>query len=122
MTLGAGSGKNIPATNNADFYFAGAIDEFALYRHTVGALAATQHFQAGRPIDVLTEIHNAQDNRRFATLTHDVGNDRVSTLTDQLGRVWTLDTPKAQDSVRTSTLRGPPGYGDWTYTSDTDSG
>ncbi|WP_330277029.1 DNA/RNA non-specific endonuclease [Lentzea sp. NBC_00516] len=122
LTLGAGNAKNWPATNGGDFHFSGAIDEVALYQNTLGALAVDTHFRAGAPVDQLTEIKLPQDDRKFATLTYDDIFDRVRTLNDRLGRVWTLDTPVLRDSVRTATLRGPAGHGDWTYTFDADNG
>ncbi|MEU5692257.1 LamG-like jellyroll fold domain-containing protein [Actinosynnema sp. NPDC020468] len=122
LTLGGGNGKDWPATNNGDFYFQGAVDEVALYRHPLGALAARQHFAAAKATDELTGLALPQDGRTFATVAYDDVEDRVRTLTDHDGRTWTLDTPAVRDSTRTATLRGPAGYGDWTYTFDVDNG
>ncbi|MFD9737592.1 RHS repeat-associated core domain-containing protein [Umezawaea sp. NPDC059074] len=122
LTLGAGSGKDWPAGNNGDFYFEGSIDEAALYLHTLGALAVRQHYAAARATEELASFALPQDGRKFATLTYDDVNDRVRTLTDHDGRQWSLDPPSVRDSVRTATLRGPAGYGDWTYTFDVDNG
>ncbi|MFC3894924.1 LamG-like jellyroll fold domain-containing protein [Lentzea rhizosphaerae] len=122
LTLGGGSGKDWPAGNNADFYFNGAIDEVAVYQHTLGAHAVSQHYEAAKSADELTEHLLPQDNRKYVTLTYDDVNDRVRTLTDHEGRTWQLDTPARQDAVRTAVLRGPAGYGAWTYTFDADNG
>ncbi|WP_157528277.1 LamG-like jellyroll fold domain-containing protein [Nocardia sp. NRRL S-836] len=122
LTLGAGNAKGWPATNGGDFYFSGAIDEVALYQHTIGSLAAATHFRAGAPAEQLSKIELPQDQRRFAALTYDDVFDRVRTLTDHGGRLWTLDTPVVLDAARTVTMRGPSGYGDWTYTFDVDNG
>ncbi|MFD4669963.1 LamG-like jellyroll fold domain-containing protein [Lentzea sp. NPDC058450] len=122
LTLGAGNTKDWPATNGGDFYFAGAIDEVALYQNTLGSLAAATHFRAGAATEQLTEIKLPQDERRFAAVSYDDIHDRVRTLTDHLGRVWTVETPVLQDSVRTAKVRGPSGYGDWVYTFDADNG
>ncbi|WP_030472319.1 LamG-like jellyroll fold domain-containing protein [Lentzea aerocolonigenes] len=122
LTLGGGSGKDWPAGNNADFYFNGAIDEVAVYQHTLGAHAVSQHFEAAKSADELTEHLLPQDNRKYVTLTYDDVNDRVRSLTDHEGRTWQLDTPARQDAVRTAVLRGPAGYGAWTYTFDADNG
>ncbi|MFJ5986185.1 RHS repeat-associated core domain-containing protein [Lentzea sp. NPDC092896] len=122
LTLGGGSGKDWPASNNADFYFSGSIDEVAVYQHTLGPLAVSQHYAASKASDELTEHLLPQDNRKYVTLTYDDVNDRVRTLTDHEGRVWQMDTPARQDGVRTATLRGPAGYGEWKYAFDADNG
>ncbi|HEX7306143.1 LamG-like jellyroll fold domain-containing protein [Lentzea sp.] len=122
LTLGAGQAKDWPATNGGDFYFDGSIDEVALYQHPLGSLAVSQHFGARSAIDQLTGVKLPQDNRQFVKLTYDDVNDRVKTMVDNEGRTWTMDVPKVQDSTRTTVLRGPGGYGDWTYVSDIDNG
>lgn len=122
LTLGAGSGKDWPATNGGAFHFDGGIDEVAVYGHPVGALAARQHFASRSSIDALTTITLPQDDRQFARLTYDDLNDRVKTLVDHQARTWTLDTPKVRESTRTAVLRGPSNHGDWTYTFDIDNG
>ncbi|MEO6088626.1 MAG: RHS repeat-associated core domain-containing protein [Umezawaea sp.] len=122
LTVGAGSGKDWPATNGGNFHFEGAIDEVAVYTHAVGPHAVRAHHLAGEASDELTEIRLPQDDRRFAALTYDDLNDRVRTLTDHENRVWTVDVPRTQDSTRTAVLRGPSGFGDWGYTFDADNG
>ncbi|WP_409493521.1 LamG-like jellyroll fold domain-containing protein [Amycolatopsis sp. cmx-11-12] len=128
LVLGAGSGKDWPATNGADFYFGGSIDEVAFYQHPLGALAAKQHHAVGQPIDQLASITLPQDNRLFAKLTYNDVQDRVAILTDHDGREWRLDTPKVTETTvgdkttarRNVVLRGP--YPDWTYIFDPDNG
>ncbi|MFS8101709.1 DNRLRE domain-containing protein [Lentzea alba] len=122
LTLGAGYAKGFPATNDENFYFNGSIDEVAVYQHSVGSLAAAQHFASRTEIAQLDTITLPQDDRRFAKLTYDDINDRVKTLVDDDGRTWSLDTPRVQDAVRTAVVRGPSNYGDWTYTYDIDNG
>lgn len=122
LTLGGGSGRDWPASNNADFYFSGSIDEVAVYQHTLGALAVSQHYAAAKPSDELSGHLLPQDNRKYATLTYDDVNDRVRSLVDHEGRTWTLDTPDRNGAVRTAKLHGPTGYGDWAYTFDADNG
>ncbi|MBW4720714.1 RHS repeat-associated core domain-containing protein [Saccharothrix obliqua] len=122
LTLGAGSGKDWPATNGGAFHFNGSIDEVAVYTHSVGPLAARQHFGARNAIGALTSVLLPQDNRQFAKLTYDDINDRVSTLVDHEGVTWTLDTPQVQDAVRTAVIRGPSSHGEWSYTFDLDNG
>jgi len=120
LAVGAGRGENWPATNGAAFYFPGSIDEVALYEHTLGELAARDHFAAARAIDQLTDVTLPQDDRRYAHLTYDDLNDRVRTLDDHWGRTWRLDAPTRDDATRSVTLHGP--YPDWVYTFDTDHG
>ncbi|MFI9380090.1 LamG-like jellyroll fold domain-containing protein [Kutzneria sp. NPDC052558] len=122
LTVGAGNGKDWPATNGAGYYFTGSIDEVALYLHTVGALAAQRHFAARGAVDQLTSITLPQDNRQFATLTYDDAHDRVRTLVDNQNRSWTMDTPTVLESLRTAVLHGPSTHGDWTYVEDIDNG
>lgn len=121
LTVGAGSGKDWPATNGGAFHFNGAIDEVAFYSHTVGALAARRHHAAGQSSDLLSSVSLPRNNKH-ATLTYDDLQDRVRTLVDHQGRTWTLDTPTVLDAVRTAVLRGPSTHGDWTYTADLDQG
>ncbi|HEV3359940.1 MAG TPA: RHS repeat-associated core domain-containing protein [Pseudonocardiaceae bacterium] len=131
--LGAGYAKGFPATDNGDFYFAGgSIDEAAIYRHPLGALAVAEHYAAVTATSELTSITEPQDNRGYATLTYDDLNDRVATLVDHSGLKWTIDTPTVNETldnsdpnhpqwinpIRTAVVHGPTGYGDWTYTFD----
>ncbi|GLY96489.1 RHS repeat-associated core domain-containing protein [Actinoplanes sp. NBRC 103695] len=120
LTLGAGQGKDWPATTGDRFPFAGSIDEVALYEHSLGPLAVRQHFDAARSIDLLTGITLPQDDRRYVTVAYDDTLDRVRTLTDNWNRVWNLDPPVRDQAVRKVTLHGP--YPDWTYTFDADNG
>ncbi|WP_328645689.1 DUF6531 domain-containing protein [Amycolatopsis sp. NBC_00348] len=120
LSVGGGVGKNYPSTNGGDFYFAGAIDEVALYQHTLSPFAVKQHFDAAQAVDELTGITLPQDSRSFAKLTYDDRADRVKTLTDHDGRNWTLDAPVRVNADRTVTLHGP--YPDWTYKFDADQG
>lgn len=122
LTLGAGSGKDWPATNGANFHFAGSIDEAAIYLHPLGSLAVSEHYAAQGKLDQLTTIKLPQDNRQFAKITYDDVNDRVSTLLDHTGRTWSLDTPKIDGPTRTAVLRGPANFGDWSYAFDLDNG
>ncbi|MFC3894117.1 RHS repeat-associated core domain-containing protein [Lentzea rhizosphaerae] len=122
LTLGAGSGKDWPATNGGNFHFAGSIDEAAVYLHPLGSLAVAEHHAAKGKLDQLTSIKLPQDNRQFAKLTYDDINDRVSTLVDHTGRSWSLDTPRIEGATRTAVLRGPSNFGDWTYSFDLDNG
>jgi RHS repeat-associated protein len=118
MMLGAGAAQGWPSTTGGNFYFNGSIDEVAVYQHPLSAFAIREHYQAGRPIDELTDIHRAQDGRLAAHLTYDDSTDRVRTLTDQDGITWTLDAPAQMDATRTVVLHSP--YPDWTYAYDAD--
>ncbi|MFC0540264.1 LamG-like jellyroll fold domain-containing protein [Kutzneria chonburiensis] len=135
--LGAGRGQGWPATNNGNFYFQGDIDEAAFYQHSLGALAAAEHYAAAQAGVELTGVTLPQDATRvYAKLTYDDINDRVASLVDHSGLKWTLDPPKITstqktdqnnnpywgDVVRTSVLHGPQTYGDWTYTYDVVNG
>ncbi|WP_043814228.1 RHS repeat-associated core domain-containing protein [Allokutzneria albata] len=128
MTVGAGSGKDWPATNGADFHFTGQIDEVALYRNALGLQAAKAHHSLARPIDQLTSITLPQDKRLYAQISYDDVQDRVRTLTDHQGRAWTLDAPTTTESTvegktvarRTVVLHGP--FPDYTYVYDPDNG
>ncbi|MFD4640319.1 RHS repeat-associated core domain-containing protein [Lentzea sp. NPDC058436] len=122
VTLGAGSGKDWPATNGGDFYFSGSIDEAAVYLHPLGSLAVAEHHAAKGKLDQLTTIKLPQDDRQYAKLTYDDVNDRVATLLDHTGRSWSLDTPKTNGATRTAVLRGPSNFGDWSYAFDLDNG
>ncbi|WP_143091848.1 RHS repeat-associated core domain-containing protein [Lentzea albida] len=121
-TLGAGHTKDWPATNGGNHFFAGAIDEVAVYTRPLGSLAAAAHFGARSAIDELTAVKLPQDARQFVKLTYDNVNDRVKTMVDHVGRTWTMDVPQVLDSTRTTVLRGPANHGDWTYRSDIDNG
>ncbi|MEN3305959.1 MAG: hypothetical protein V7603_2161 [Micromonosporaceae bacterium] len=120
LTVGAGRGRNWPATNNGDFYFNGSIDEVALYPHTLGGQAARAHFTAGQSVDQLTRVTLPQDDRVWAAVGYDGATGRVRTLTDHDGRQWTLDAPTQQGSTRVVRLAGP--YPDWIYAFDIDHG
>jgi YD repeat-containing protein len=120
LVLGAGAAQGWPSTNGGNFFFGGSIDEVAVYQHPLSAFAISEHHGAGQPIDELTDIHQAQDSRLAAHLTYDDSNDRVRTLTDQDGILWTLDAPTQLDATRTVVLHSP--YPDWTYTYDADHG
>ncbi|WP_093599521.1 DNRLRE domain-containing protein [Lentzea waywayandensis] len=122
LAVGAGVAKGWPATNDANFHFNGSIDEVAVYQHSIGPLAAAQHFASRTEIAQLDTITLPQDNRRFAKLTYDDVQDRVKTLVDKQGRTWSLDTPKVQGATRTAIVRGPSNYGDWSYAYDIDNG
>lgn len=135
--LGAGRGQGWPATNNGNFYFQGDIDEAAFYQHSLGALAAADHYRAAQAGIELKSVTLPQDSTRvYATMTYDDINDRVATLVDHAGLKWTVDPPKITSAqlkdqngnpywgnvTRTATLHGPQGYGDWTYTYDVVNG
>ncbi|MFE0024920.1 DNA/RNA non-specific endonuclease [Amycolatopsis sp. NPDC059021] len=120
LVAGAGAGAGFPSTNGGDYYFAGAIDEVALYQHTLSPFAVKQHFGAGQAADQLTGITLPQDDRQYARIGYDNRADRVRSLTDHDGRSWTLDTPARNNAERVVTLHGP--YPDWTYKFDADQG
>ncbi|MEU0879806.1 RHS repeat-associated core domain-containing protein [Lentzea sp. NPDC005914] len=122
LTVGAGSGKDWPATNGGNFHFAGSIDEAAVYLHPLGSLAVAEHHAARGKLDQLTTVKLPQDSRQFAKITYDDVNDRVATLLDHTGRTWSLDTPRIEGATRTAVLRGPSNFGDWTYSFDLDNG
>ncbi|MDR7273969.1 RHS repeat-associated core domain-containing protein [Catenuloplanes atrovinosus] len=118
--IGAGHGKDWPATNGEAFHFDGAIDEVAIYTNALSALAIAGHYAAATGTDVLTGVVLPQDGRRYATVGYDNVADRVRTLTDSWGRAWTLDAPTPNGGIGVITLHGP--YPDWTYQVDYDNG
>lgn len=120
LVVGAGYTKGWASGNDGVYYFNGAIDEVAVYQHTLGDTAVAQHFSARSAVQQLTKITQPQDDRVAAALTYDDINDRVATYTDRDGRTWRLDTPTRTDAVRKVTLHGP--YPDWTYEFDADHG
>ncbi|MEV4316755.1 LamG-like jellyroll fold domain-containing protein [Actinocrispum sp. NPDC049592] len=120
--LVVGTGKTVgwASGNNGDYYFAGSIDELAIYRHPLGAPAVVAHYTARQQVDVLTKVTLPQNDRVAATLTYDNINDRVATYTDHDGREWRLENPVRNEATRKVTLHGP--YPDWSYEYDADHG
>ncbi|MEV6303420.1 RHS repeat-associated core domain-containing protein [Actinoplanes sp. NPDC051861] len=119
-TVGAGQGKDWPATNGEAFHFDGAIDELALYTRPLSSLAVASHHASAQRTDVLTGIVLPQDSRRYAKLTYDNDADRVRTLVDNWNRTWQLDAPRRDGGTGSITLHGP--YPDWVYAVDYDHG
>jgi RHS repeat-associated protein len=120
MVVGTGRTAGWASGNNGDYFFAGSIDEVALYQHPLGATAVAAHHSASRSAEQLTKVVLPQDNRVAASLVYDTANDRVTTLTDHDGRNWRLDAPSRDGAVRKVTLNGP--YPAYTYEFDADSG
>jgi RHS repeat-associated protein len=120
LMLGKGKTVGWPSGNNSDYFFAGGIDEVALYQHPLGATAVAQHYAARAEVVQLTRITLPQNDRVAASLTYDYLNDRVATYTDHDGRAWRLDNALRDEAVRTVILHGP--YPDWVYEFDADHG
>ena len=104
LYAGGGDTQSWPQAGSATAYFAGSIDDIALYHHTIGGAAAAAHYEARSGGREMITATSAQDNRPIATIGYDLAADRVSTLTDQDGALWTVAAPTADDGVRTVAL------------------
>ncbi|TDD02049.1 hypothetical protein E1292_24375, partial [Nonomuraea deserti] len=120
LVAGAGKTTGWPSGNGGDSFFAGSIDEIALYQHPLGSTAVAQHAAAARQVQQLTTVTLPQDDRIAARLSYDTGTDRVTSYTDHSGRSWTLDAPSRNEAVRRVVLHGP--YPDYVYEFDADHG
>ncbi|WP_336216157.1 DNRLRE domain-containing protein [Nonomuraea sp. LPB2021202275-12-8] len=120
VVAGAGRTTGWPSGNDGNYFFAGNIDEIAVYQHPLGSTAIAQHAAAARQVQQLTKVTLPQDNRIAAQLTYDTARDRVATYTDHSGRSWTLDAPSRNEAVRGVVLHGP--YPDYVYEFDADHG
>nr|WP_225956462.1 RHS repeat-associated core domain-containing protein [Amycolatopsis lexingtonensis] len=83
-----------PAWGNAGKqFFAGAIDEVAVYAHPLGAAAVSAHYRYGTgAADQLTKIA-MPSGAQAAAATYDTALDRVATYTDRDGGTWKIGAP-----------------------------
>lgn len=120
LVVGAGKTNAWPSGNGGDYFFAGNIDEVAVYQHPLGSAAIARHAAAARQVQQLTKVTQPQDDRVAAQLTYDTAGDRVATYVDHDGRSWRLDAPSRNEAVRQVVLHGP--YPDYGYEFDADHG
>ncbi|MET9230419.1 LamG-like jellyroll fold domain-containing protein [Lentzea sp. NPDC003310] len=79
--------------NEGKKFFAGQIDEVAIYQHPLGEAAVKAHYSAREHSDQLTKV-TMPSGRVAAELTYDTVNDRISEYTDANGGTWKLGLPQ----------------------------
>ncbi|MEU3767745.1 RHS repeat-associated core domain-containing protein [Amycolatopsis keratiniphila] len=120
--VGAGfvSGNWPAKPTNDHGYFAGAIDEVALFTKPLGDNAVREHFQAAQPSEGLSKIV-LPSSRIAAEVEYDTVGERVKTYTDRNGGKWRLGVPvvtgEDNNLIRTVQFADP---GDRNHTFDYD--
>lgn len=87
-------------------YFAGEIDEVALYQHPLGESAAKAHFAARAAADQLTKV-TMPSGRVAAQVAYDTVNDRIRAYTDENGGRWTLGVPQVSGTEKLDEQQRP---------------
>ncbi|MDX3531414.1 DUF6531 domain-containing protein [Streptomyces sp. ID05-39B] len=94
-------------------HFTGAIDEVAVYGHTVDANTVADHYAARTAVSRITKV-TLPSGRVSAEVTYDFDTERVTQARDDNGGVWKVSAPSYSagsaaysDSVRAS---GPSEY------------
>ncbi|WP_433393186.1 polymorphic toxin-type HINT domain-containing protein [Micromonospora sp. KLBMP9576] len=73
-------------------YFAGAIDEVAVYSHPLGQAAVTAHHRYATGTNQLTSV-TLPSGKTAAQFTYDTAADRVTRHTDRHGGAWNIGAP-----------------------------
>ncbi|MCE7006676.1 DUF6531 domain-containing protein [Kibdelosporangium philippinense] len=73
-------------------YFAGSIDEIAVYSKPLSDFVVKEHFQAAQPSESLSKVV-MPSGRIAAEIEYDTVNERVQTYTDRNGGKWKLGVP-----------------------------
>ncbi|MEV4659511.1 LamG-like jellyroll fold domain-containing protein [Micromonospora sp. NPDC049301] len=77
----------------AQRYFAGTIDEVAVYSHPIGPATATAHFRYAKPAaQQLTRV-TLPSGRVATEVEYDTATDRVKEYTDDDGGTWKVGQP-----------------------------
>jgi RHS repeat-associated protein len=77
----------------AQRYFAGAIDEVALYSRPLGSAAVSAHYRYGTGQADQVNAVTLPSGKIAAQVTYDVGLDRVAEYTDHNGGTWKIGGP-----------------------------
>ncbi|GAB3720892.1 polymorphic toxin-type HINT domain-containing protein [Amycolatopsis oliviviridis] len=114
----AGNWPAKPANDHG--YFAGAIDEIAVYGKPLSDAVVREHFQAAQPSEGLSKIV-MPSGKVASQVEYDTVNERVKTYTDRNGGVWRLGAPvitgEENNLIRTVKFTDP-GNRDHTYDYD----
>ncbi|RKT54494.1 LamG-like jellyroll fold domain-containing protein [Saccharothrix australiensis] len=91
-------------------WFAGQVDEVAVYQHPLGAPAVRDHFRAREATDHVAEV-KLPSGRVAARLDYDTAADRVREYVDHNGGTWKLSVPAVSgpptNIIRTVRLTDP---------------
>ncbi|WP_424643464.1 LamG-like jellyroll fold domain-containing protein [Embleya sp. AB8] len=90
--VGAGFAQGVPQSPGAIGYFAGTIDDVALYERPLGATGAAEHYAARAVASQLTKV-TLPSGRTHADIAYDARTDRVTQVTDANGGAWKLSQP-----------------------------
>jgi RHS repeat-associated protein len=74
-------------------YFAGAVDEVAVYSHPLGPAAVTAHYRAGTTATGEMSRVVLPSGKVAAEIEYNVDADRVSAYTDRDGGTWKIGLP-----------------------------
>jgi RHS repeat-associated protein len=100
--------------------FTGFIDDFAVYRHPMGALQVSAHYAARLATSRLVKVIEPGSFTAM-TATYDAGSGRVATMADRNGALWTLTAPVVGNGTRTVSISAS-GHEPVTYTYDATRG
>ncbi|MBP2322765.1 RHS repeat-associated protein [Kibdelosporangium banguiense] len=74
-------------------FFAGAIDEVAVYHYALDQTTVRDHYRAGVTVSNALTTMTTPGGRVAAQVTYNVGLDRVDTYTDSHGGTWRVSEP-----------------------------
>jgi RHS repeat-associated protein len=77
----------------AQRYFAGAIDEVAIYSHPISPTAAAAHFQYATPAAQQLSKVILPSGKIVSAVEYDTNTDRVKDYTDRNGGTWKIGLP-----------------------------